>query len=319
MRRVVTIDCQYLYPEFAAAYLLIDSSPQGERAAFIDNNTAISVPLLLKALEREGLKPEQVDWVVVTHVHLDHAGGTSLLMKACPQATCLAHPRAAKHLIDPSKLVASARQVYGDDSFDRMYGNIGPIAASRVRSVEDGEQVPFGQGAPLRFLHTRGHANHHMCVLEPETASVFTGDSFGLAYPALQRSGLFVFPSTSPTDFDYAEAVASIDRIIATGARQAYPTHYGAVTQLAEAARQLKLHLDFSRELTELADSRRVEDGSLTPFFESALTDHMTSAAQAQGLELTDRDREMLKLDVELNAQGLAHALRRKRNPRPQS
>ena len=269
------------------------------------------MPLLLEALKREGLTPAQVELVIITHVHLDHAGGTSQLMKACPQATLLAHPRAAKHMIDPAKLIQSARQVYGDEPFEKMYGRIEPIPAERVRTVEDGEQIAFGSGAPLRFVHTRGHANHHMCIYEPETASVFTGDSFGLAYPALQRSGLFVFPSTSPTDFDYSEAVASLEKIQATGASVAYPTHFGAVTDLTAAARQLRAHLDFSRDLLKRAE--RLSDEELTPFFDRELTAHLEAAAQAQGLRLTDSDRELVRLDVELNAQGLAHVARKSR------
>jgi glyoxylase-like metal-dependent hydrolase (beta-lactamase superfamily II) len=313
-RRIKTIDCGYLHPQFAAAYLLIDERPGAPaRAAFVDNNTAHSVPRLLEALRAEGLAPEQVDWVIVTHVHLDHAGGTSLLMKECPLATCLAHPRAARHLIDPERLVRSARQVYGDEPFERMYGRIEPIPAARMREVQDGEEIAFGRGAPLRFLHTRGHANHHLCVWDPESSSVFTGDSFGLAYPALQRAGLFIFPSTSPTDFDYAQAVQSIDRIAATGARVAYPTHYGAVTDLAGAARQLKEHLAFSHSL----ESRyaAVSEPELTAALERELTAHLVETARHEGLELTDEDLALLKLDLELNAQGLAHVIRKRREP----
>lgn len=305
-RRVVTIDCQYLRPRFAASYLLIDRG----RAAFIDNNTAHSVPLLLAALKREGLTPDHVDFVIVTHVHLDHAGGTSQLMTACPQATLLAHPRAVRHLIDPTKLVTSARQVYGAEAFDRLYGRIEAIPAERVRAVADEERVAFGAGTPLRFLHTRGHANHHFCIWEPDTASIFTGDAFGVAYPALQRAGLFIFPSTSPTDFDYAQAVASVDRILDTGARTAYPTHFGAVTDLPGAARQLRAHLEFSQRLLERARAQapaHPDPGALAAELERELWDHFAKTAGAQGLALTADDRELLKLDVQLNAQGLAH------------
>jgi glyoxylase-like metal-dependent hydrolase (beta-lactamase superfamily II) len=322
-RRVVTIDCEYLAPQFAAAYLLIDTAPGGERrAAFIDNNTAHSVPLLLNALKQEGMTPEQVESVIITHVHLDHAGGTSRLMEACPRATLLAHPRAAKHMIDPSKLLASARQVYGDETFEKLYGRIDPIPASRVRVMEDGETVAFGAGAGdnqssrahLQFIHTRGHANHHLCIYEPETRSVFTGDSFGLAYPFLQRAGLFIFPSTSPTDFDYAEAVGSLDKIVATGARQAYLTHFGAITDFTSARAQLLRHLEYSQKLLEreraglhdpAPNTRQIAE--IAARIERELWSHLQTVTQAQGLSLTPEDRELMKLDLELNAQGLAH------------
>jgi glyoxylase-like metal-dependent hydrolase (beta-lactamase superfamily II) len=327
-RRVVTIDCGYLHPEFAAAYLLIDQ-PEGRpvteaRAAFVDNNTAHSVPRLLDALKREGMTPAQVDFVIITHVHLDHAGGTSLLMKACPQAQCLAHPRAAKHVIDPTKLVQSATQVYGEEPFARMYGRIEPVEAARVRLVEDGERIAWGSGAPLELMHTRGHANHHMCVLERETSSIFTGDAFGLAYPALQRRGLFVFPSTSPTDFDHGEAMRSVERIVASGASTAYPTHFGAVTELAAAAEQLREDLDFSQGLVARglgtggpgsgsAGGGALGDDELEAVFERELRERLRARARRIGLELTAQDWELLRLDLGLNAQGLAHVVRKGR------
>ncbi|MEZ4384491.1 MAG: MBL fold metallo-hydrolase, partial [Nannocystaceae bacterium] len=126
MADVRTIDTLYLgNPRFAACFLLTE----GERAAFVETNTNFAVPRLLEALRASGRRPEDVDYVIVTHVHLDHAGGASKLMAACPNATLLAHPRAAPHLIDPSKLVASARQVYGAERFAALYGEIEAIAA----------------------------------------------------------------------------------------------------------------------------------------------------------------------------------------------
>jgi glyoxylase-like metal-dependent hydrolase (beta-lactamase superfamily II) len=147
---IQTIDCQYLFPQFAAAYL----KTAGDEAFFVDNNTTHSVPLLLDALKRASLRPEQVRYVIITHVHLDHAGGTSALIKACPNATLLAHPKAAIHMVDPSRLVSSARKVYGDAEFERLYGEILPIAQNRVRSITDGETVDFGR-SKLEFFYTR--------------------------------------------------------------------------------------------------------------------------------------------------------------------
>jgi glyoxylase-like metal-dependent hydrolase (beta-lactamase superfamily II) len=327
MVRIRTIDCQYLHPEFAAAYLLIDDGMGDEkgagtgapgcvtaphpqaRAVFIDNNTAHSVPLLLKALQEEGLSPEQVEYVIITHVHLDHAGGTSQLMKACPNAVLLAHPKAARHMIDPAKLVASARNVYGDQAFDEMYGRIDPIPASRVRTMEDNQHLSFGPSATeLRFLHTRGHANHHFCIEIPGLRAIFTGDAFGLAYPALQKPTRFILPTTSPTDFNYPEAVASIDRIVETGATTAYLTHYGAITDLASAAAELKRHLAFSQALLIRAAESSFPDSELASFCEKELRSHYAA-------QILRDPKELLKIDLELNAAGLAHAARKK--PRP--
>ena len=137
MHNIEVIDCKYLRPQFAASFLI----QEGERAVFVENNTAHSVPLLLGRLRVRKLSPNQVDFIIVTHVHLDHAGGSHALMEACPNAILLAHPRAAKHLIDPTRLVESAKRVYGVEHFRELYGEIGAIPKERVREMADGEGI----------------------------------------------------------------------------------------------------------------------------------------------------------------------------------
>lgn len=307
MREPVTIDCEYLAPQLAAAYLVVE---RGE-AAFIETNTARAVPKLLAALASRQLAPEQVRYVVLTHVHLDHAGGASTLLERCPNATLLAHPRAARHVVDPSRLIASARQVYGDAAFEALYGGLGPVDAARVRAVADGEELDFG-GRSWRFFHARGHANHHLCLHDSETNGIFTGDAFGLRYPALQHDGLFVFPSTSPTDFDAAAARAAVRRIAAEGER-AYLTHFGELTDLSPAAGQLLLHLDASEAILERAIASPEADEQLDAFCERELRRHFASFCQTLRLRPTAADWALMKLDLELNAQGLAHVARRRR------
>jgi glyoxylase-like metal-dependent hydrolase (beta-lactamase superfamily II) len=303
VNQVITIDCDYVQPRFAAAYLIVD----GDRAAFVDNNTAYAVPKLLAALRQAGLRPEQVEYVIITHVHLDHASGSAALMEACPRATLLAHPRAAPHMIDPSKLAASARQVYGAETFAKLYGELAPIPAARVRALDDGAKVALGSRA-LTFLHTRGHANHHFCIHDSGSDGVFTGDSFGLCYPVLQDRGLFIFPSTSPTDFDPDEARQSLTRITGTGARRAYLTHFGEVTDLAAAEAQLRRHLDFSGGLLERAAASSLADDELDAFCFKELTVYFESLRP-----FTAAERQLLDLDLKLNADGIAHVARKRR------
>jgi glyoxylase-like metal-dependent hydrolase (beta-lactamase superfamily II) len=311
---VFTIDCDYVFPRFAASYLVVE----GDHALFVENNTAHSVPRLLHELKVQGLKPDQVRYLIITHVHLDHAGGSEALMKACPNATLLAHPRAAPHMIDPSKLVASARQVYGDQEFARLYGSIGPIDSQRVRAMEDGEELRFGSKT-LRFMHTRGHANHHFCVLVsgsqgPE--SIYTGDSFGLAYPDLQQHGLFVFPSTSPTDFDPVEARKSIDRIASSGAKRAYLTHFGAVDEIQAAARQLR---DYLNELEPIylnwihSSEGERPDAELVVEANQRIRSYLERKYREKGGVPDSRFWELLKMDIELNASGMVFAAKKKR------
>lgn len=306
----VTIDCEYLHPGFAASYLLVE----GDEAAFVETNTAHATPKLLAALAAAGRRPEDVRWVIVTHAHLDHAGGASSLMAACPDATLVVHPRAARHLIDPSRLVASAIGVYGEETFRSLYGRIDPIPDARVRIVEDEETLSWGSRT-LRFLHTRGHANHHMVVHDSATDGVFTGDSFGLRYPMLQTKGLFVLPSTSPTDFDPEAAVESVHRIARTGSR-AFLTHYGEVTELEAAAAQLVEHLGFSGRLLQQAIESDASGPALDVFCEEALRSHYERSLASRGLVLDEEAWRLLQLDLALNAQGIAFTAARRRAAR---
>jgi len=305
-----TIDTRYLgRPEFAAVYLLID----GERAAFFDNNTNAAVPHLLATLASHGLAPEQVEYLIITHVHLDHAGGTSAMAKACPNATILAHPRAAPHIIDPSKLVASASAVYGENEFQRLYGTIEPVAADRVRVMDDEQIVRFGS-RQLRFLHTRGHANHHFCVADSGSDSIITGDAFGLVYPALQQAGTFAFPSTSPTDFEPELARQSVQRLVDEGAACVYPTHFGPVTDIATASGQLLRHLDHAERLRDAAEASDLPDEALEGYCRARLYDYFRGLLD--GLGDLGRDTGIwswIQLDIDLNAQGIAFAANKRR------
>lgn len=305
---IETIDCEYTMPRYAAAYLLIHDG----KAAFIDNNTAHAVPSMLAALERHGLTADDVELCIITHVHLDHAGGSSALMKACPNATLVAHPRAARHAIDPSKLVASATQVYGAEQFEKLYGRIEPIAEARVKTMEDGDTLDFN-GRTLRFLHTRGHANHHFVIVDEAESAIFTGDAFGLCYPDLCRDGLFVFPSTSPTDFDGELAREAVRRIVDTGMSTAYPTHFGPVTQMREAADQMIEWLTFSERLMEEARDSDQPDESLTADIEPKLRARFEEKLAGTSVGEDPATWERLALDIDLNAQGLAFVAAKQR------
>ncbi|MCO4746676.1 MAG: MBL fold metallo-hydrolase [Proteobacteria bacterium] len=285
---------------------------EGDEAAFIETNTNAAVPRLLERLEASGLTPEQVRYVIITHVHLDHAGGAGLLMQACPNATLLAHPRAAPHVIDPRRIIAGATAVYGPERFAELYGEIVPVAEDRVRAMADGETLQFGQRT-LSFLHTPGHANHHFCVHDSRENGVFTGDSFGILYPALQKAGLFVFPSSTPTDFDAAAAHVAVDRIVGTGAEVAWPTHFGPTSQLAEIASELHRQLDDYAALVDEADASGRTDNALDAFCGERVRAFFAAELAQHGLD-GDADLEKtIAIDVELNGQGVAFAVKKRR------
>ncbi len=302
-----TIDCDIL-PKFTAAYLRV----AGEECAFIETHTAHAVPRLLEALAAHGKKPEDVRYVVVTHVHLDHAGGAGVLLAKCPNATLLAHPRAARHLVDPSRLIASATSVYGAARFAELYGTIEPIPQERVRPLDDGATFELG-GATLRVHHTEGHAKHHFVVDDPAASSVYTGDAFGLVYPALQRGVRFAIPSTSPTDFDPAKAHESIDRIVALGEKAACLTHYDAVTDLAEVASQLHAWIDRSARWLDEAAASSEPVAEMTARIQDELRAAIAEDTSRRGLALGEADWKLLALDIELNAQGIAYVANKKR------
>lgn len=306
--QVITIDCDYVMPEFAAAYLMVE----GSRALFIENNTAHAVPKLLAALKRTGLSPEAVEYLIITHVHLDHAGGTSALLKHCPNAQVLAHPKAAKAIIDPSRLVASAKRVYGEANFAALYGELSPIEAVRVRALDDGATIRFGERT-LSFFYTKGHATHHFCIHDSGTNGVFTGDAFGLRYPALQSRGLFIFPSSSPIDFDPPEARLSIDRIVGTGADRAFLTHYGEVAELRTAREQLLLHLDAHARALDEAQASSLSGAPLVALCEKRLREHFARYFEQHGGDPGKAAWEVLKLDIEINAQGIAYVAEKRR------
>lgn len=305
-----TIDCD-TRPQFTAAYLRV----AGDECAFIEAHTAHALPRLLAALQAQGKRPEDVRYVVVTHAHLDHAAGASALLRACPRATLLAHPRAARHLVDPDKLVEGATQVYGAARFAELYGPIEPIPAARVRSLADGATFELG-GATLRAIHTAGHAWHHLVVDDPSLSTVYTGDTFGLVYPALQRGVRFALATTSPTGFHAVEARKSIERVLALGEESACLTHFGEVRDLDECSGQLRHWIDRSEAWVDEAARSDLPVAEFQDTIASKLRAAIDEEALSRGLVLTRADWELLSLDLELNAQGLAFAAAQARRPR---
>ncbi|MEL7448485.1 MAG: MBL fold metallo-hydrolase, partial [Pseudomonadota bacterium] len=195
---ITAIDTGYVRPRLDASHLIAD----GGELAFVDCGTTHSVPGLLDALAQKQFDPADVKFLFLTHIHLDHAGGAGALMQALPNATAVLHPRGARHMVEPAKLIKGSIAVYGEETFRELYGDVVPIDESRVKIVDDGEQMTLGSRR-LEFLHTEGHARHHYCIADPASDGIFTGDSFGIAYrPFTNDNGAFVFPTTTPVHFD---------------------------------------------------------------------------------------------------------------------
>jgi glyoxylase-like metal-dependent hydrolase (beta-lactamase superfamily II) len=295
---IFSVDTVHLRHGLAASHLVV----AGGRAAFVDTGANNAAPLLLAALERQGLSPADVDYLLLTHVHLDHAGGAGLLMESLPNATAVLHPRGARHMIDPARLEAGARAVYGDAKFEAVYGGIHPIPAERVHVVEDGDVLELG-GRQLECLHTEGHARHHYCIYDRDARVVFTGDTFGLSYRALDTDkGEFILPTTTPVQFDPPALHASIDRLMSYRPAAAYLTHYSRVSDLTRLAADLHADIDAYTELAAAAAgrpdaARLIEDGVRERLYRR-LDDHGCPADPAW------RERH-LALDIGLNTQGI--------------
>ncbi|MEL7298537.1 MAG: MBL fold metallo-hydrolase, partial [Pseudomonadota bacterium] len=232
---IYSVDTHYVRPGLDASHIMI----VGDEAAFVDTGVNSSVPGLLAVLAQLKVAREAVRYVFLTHIHLDHAGGAGRLMQALPNAELVVHPRGAWHMASPAKLVAGATAVYGEARFQALYGEIEPVPKSRLKIPKDGEVISLG-GQSLEIIYTEGHARHHYCLWHPSAGGIFTGDSFGISYRVFDSdNGALVFPTTTPVHFDPEAAHASVDRIVATGARFAILTHYSRVDDLPTLATQL--------------------------------------------------------------------------------
>lgn len=306
---VHAIDTAFVRDEFDAAYLVVRNG----RAAFVDTGTNFALPRLLGALDALGLARDAVDWVIPTHVHLDHAGGVGALMRELPAARALVHPRGARHLVDPSALWQGALAVYGPEEMARSYGELVPVAAERVVSSTDGMTVDLG-GSLLRLIDTPGHARHHHCIWDEATRGWFTGDTFGISYPEFtSERGRWIFPTSTPVQFEPDALRASVQRLLAAQPACMYLTHYSRVDEVARLA---ELQLGLLERTVALAESlhhapdrhARLKDGLLALYLDS-LAAHRCPMAPAAVAEL-------LAVDLELNAQGIGVWLDRESRPR---
>lgn len=299
-----TVDTAFHREHFDAAYLIVENG----RGAFVDCGTNHSVPVLLAELDSVGLATGDIDWLIVTHVHLDHAGGAGLLMQHLPNATLAAHPRAAPHLIDPSKLIAGATAVYGQEEMQRSYGQIQAVDERRVQVIEDGQVLDLS-GRRLEFIDTPGHARHHHCLWDERSRGWFTGDTFGLSYRELDSDrGAFVIPTSTPVQFEPEKLKSSIARMLTYDPQWMYLTHYGRVGDVQRLAGDLFAQIDSMVEIGRRCDGlpdrhRRMKD---------ALVALYLRRAREHGCRLDDAGVErVLLMDIELNAQGLASWLDR--------
>ena len=292
------VDTHYVRPGLDASHLIIE---QG-RAAFVDTGPTSAVPHLLDALQRLGVAPEQVDLVLLTHVHLDHAGGAGVLLRSLPNAKVAIHPRGARHMSDPRKLIEGSIGVYGEEAFAALYGEIAPIPVERVIIADDGLRLRLAD-RELELIHTPGHALHHYCIVDRAAGAIFSGDNFGISYRDLDTArGAFIYPTTTPVHFDPQAMHASLDRIMSYRPEAIYLTHYSRVTELERLAADLHECVDafvaIARRHAARPDRGARIRADLFEYLSRRLDAHGFAAGEA-------RRREIIGFDVELNSQGL--------------
>lgn len=296
---IVQIDTGFVRPRFDAAYLIVSDDGRG---AFVDTGPNSAVPRLLDAIDLAGIRRDSVDYLIVTHVHLDHAGGAGALLQELPNAKLVVHPRGARHLVDPSKLMAGVRAVYGDEVAARDYGELIPIDASRVIETHDGMALSIGNRT-VEFLDTPGHARHHHAIWDPSSSGVFAGDTFGIAYPDLPiQGGVFAFPTTSPVQFEPDALRRSIRRILDYRPDRVYLTHFGMTRDVERHAEMVLNLLDSMMVRVEGVKGDSDRHARLVDAFTVLF---LSEYQRLGGTASRESARAQLAGDIELNAQGV--------------
>ncbi|SHG54575.1 MBL fold metallo-hydrolase [Ornithinibacillus halophilus] len=221
-------------PERTGTYVIDE-----EELTIIETGPSPSIKHIKRGLESLGFTLDQLKYIIVTHIHLDHAGGAGYLLQQCPNATVIVHPRGKRHLVDPKKLAAGARAIYGDN-FQDFFDPIIPIPEERLVTKDEGDTLQIGPNCTLEFLDTPGHAKHHFSIYDPVSNGMFTGDTVGVRYPQLHRAGVELFlPTTSPNHFDPEAMKESINRILDKSPDRIYFGHFGMTEKTTAALMQV--------------------------------------------------------------------------------
>ncbi|AST07263.1 MBL fold metallo-hydrolase [Anoxybacillus flavithermus] len=287
-----------------------------EEVTIIETSASPSIPHLLKGLEELSIDLKDVKNIIVTHIHLDHAGGAGVLLKHCPNARVFVHPKGMRHLADPSRLIEGAKAVYGE-KFDALFDPIVPIPEDRLVIKEDGETLQIGEDRTLTFLHTPGHANHHFSIYDEKSNGIFTGDTAGVFYPQLLSYDVELYlPSTSPNQFDPEAMQASIKRFMALRLERIYFGHFGMSTHVQTVWDQLHYWLPIFVQIGhDIVDKQK--DKSFTEKTEAVfqlLFDNVQTFLRKQQVPDNADVYKVLQLDLQVCAMGLVDYMEKQKN-----
>ena len=296
---IYSVDAEYVRPKHAAIHLILENG----RVAFVDTGCNDSIPNALRALDELGVSVDSVDYVMLSHIHLDHAGGAGTMMKLFPNARLVVHPRGAWHMAKPARLMESVATVYGIEETRRLYGEVLPIDASRIIEAKHETSIDLA-GRKLLCLDTPGHAKHHIAIVDSKSGHIFSGDIFGLSYPELDTDGRqFVFPTTTPVQFDPQAMHASIEMLMSYRPQAIYLTHFGQICDVA--AKALDLHRMIDAHVA-IALREKKAGAERHARIRVGLDELLLEETKRFGCRLADADvLKVFDADLELNTQGL--------------
>ncbi len=291
-------------PGITSCYIVV-----AEKAALIETGASPGAPYILNALNEIGVPREKVGYIIGTHIHLDHTGGAGVLARELRDAEVYVHPRGARHLIDPSRLVAGAKTLYGD-KFDELFGEIAPVPEDRVKTPGDGETIDLG-GRVLTVYHSPGHARHHMVIYDPASSGLFAGDAVGVRFERVSElcGREITMPTTPPSEFDPPAMIESLERFKKLGLKRVYFTHFGMSENVSFI---INRHAEIVRAYEELGKKFFIGGEGTVADLEERIWEMVMAGIAPAGI--TGRhhpDLEYVELNVKLNALGIQNYFER--------
>ncbi len=282
-----------------------------EKIALIETSASPSMPYIVEGLDELHIDLEDIQYVIVTHIHLDHARGAGLFLQSCPNATFVVHPRGVSHMVDPSRLIASAKGVYGAE-FDRLFDPIIPIDIERIIEIGHEEVLSLDQHQ-LTFYHTEGHAKHHVSMHYSATNGLFVGDTTGVRYPEMESDAIdLIIPSTSPNQYDPDTMEQSIQLYEKLNATELYFGHFGAYKNPTEAYRQVRYWTPLflaegKKTLTASSDFKQQ-----VQFLDGRLKALLYNYLQENGIAENHPVYQTIPFDTIVSAMGILYYLEKK-------
>lgn len=283
-------------PERTGTYVINENE-----LTIVETGPSPSIKHVKEGLQALGYSLDRVKYIIVTHIHLDHSGGVGLLLQDCPNAQVVVHPRGARHLAEPERLIAGAKAVYGD-KFEDLFDPILPVPENRLLIKGEADTLKIGTACTLEFLDTPGHSKHHFSIYDPISNGLFTGDTVGVRYSQLNREGIGLYlPSTSPNQFDPDDMQQAIDRMLGMELDAIYYGHYGMTNEPDKALRQVSEWLTLFMEEARTVVAEKGGQDLLAERLSKLVQDYL----KEQGVADDHKELAIIDLDMEVSAMGI--------------